>query len=97
MISKILDNGKFCFTYDHPINETLKGAPFPVGEWSKLFLKIVTYLIFNAFVGLFLFQVHLFPYLITTRSFLGLFNTGENFLCSSTQILVANMKVPRFY
>jgi hypothetical protein len=20
--------------YDHPINETLKGAPFPIGEWS---------------------------------------------------------------
>jgi len=44
------DNGKFCFTYDHPINETLKGAPFPVGEWSAFvpvpyYYKVVSWFV----------------------------------------------------
>lgn len=28
------DNGRLCLIYDHGINETLNGGPFPSGEWS---------------------------------------------------------------
>jgi len=28
------DEGRLCLIFDHPINETLRGGPFPIGEWS---------------------------------------------------------------
>lgn len=36
------DNGRLCLIYDHPINETLAGGPFPSGEWS-LFTPVSHY------------------------------------------------------
>lgn len=36
------DNGRLCLIYDHPINETLQGGPFPVGEWS-MFVPVSYY------------------------------------------------------
>lgn len=28
------DEGRLCLIYDHDINSTLDGGPFPSGEWS---------------------------------------------------------------
>ena len=36
------DNGRLCLIYDHPINETLDGGPFPSGEWS-MFTPVAHY------------------------------------------------------
>eukprot|EP00300_Choanocystis_sp_HF-7_P024822 c26380_g1_i1.p1 GENE.c26380_g1_i1~~c26380_g1_i1.p1 ORF type:complete len:215 (+),score=30.26 c26380_g1_i1:44-688(+) len=36
------DNGRLCLIFDHKFNETLPGAPFPVGEWS-MFVPVSFY------------------------------------------------------
>lgn len=99
-----VDDGKLCLIYDHAIDETLKGAPFPVGEWSKSIFFCVSN---NRKPCLFMYGNHVCvhslsyqvcgsPLLISSVWCLGTLNTAGISVCWSIQTLGVRMKVSEF-